>query len=82
MDFESFSERDFFAGGFFDFSAGFEEFALLGSVDAANLEAEAIGLSEAPVSVTYDVAAPSGAPEPPWLLLAGLSALILWRRRR
>jgi hypothetical protein len=66
---------------FFDFSAGFEEFALLGSADATLLEGAEIGMADAPSNVTYDVAAPSGAPEPHWLLLAGMGVLMLLRRR-
>ena len=67
---------------FFDFSAGFEEFALLGSTDAAALEGASIGISDAPGTLSYNVAAPSGAPEAPWFVLAGLPALILARRGR
>lgn len=75
---------------FFDYSAGFEDFAILSSTDAQTLDNADIGLTEAPTTITYtsstpsggDVAAPSGTPEPPWLLLAALPALLFTKRKR
>jgi hypothetical protein len=75
---------------FFDYSAGFEDFAILSSSDAQTLDNANVGLAEAPTTVTYtsstpsggDVAAPSGTPEPPWLLLAALPALLFTKRKR
>ena len=75
---------------FFDYSAGFEDFAILSSSDAQTLDNANVGLTEAPTTVTYtsstpsggDVAAPSGTPEPPWLLLAALPALLFTKRKR
>jgi hypothetical protein len=67
---------------FFDYSNGFEEFAILSSPDATLLETAAIGISDAPTALAYDVSAPSGTPEPPILLLLIIPSLILWKRRR
>lgn len=75
---------------FFDYSAGFEDLAILSATDAQTLDAADIGLSDAPTSIDYtattpsggDIAAPSGAPEPPWILLGVIPALILSRVKR
>lgn len=75
---------------FFDYSAGFEDFAILSTTDAQTLDNADIGLAEAPTTVTYtastpsggDIAAPSGAPEPPWILLGAIPALLLSRVKR
>jgi hypothetical protein len=75
---------------FFDYSAGFEDFAILAEADAQFLDNANIGLAEAPTSVTYtastpsggDLAAPSGAPEPHWVLLGAVPLLLLARKRR
>jgi len=76
---------------FFDYSAGFEEFAILSSADAQTLDGANIGLAEAPTTVTYTTAtpsggnlaaAPSGTPEPPWLLLGAVPAILLARKKR
>lgn len=75
---------------FFDYSGGFEQFAILTAASASIIEATAAGLVEAPTSITYevgtptggDLAAPSGAPEPHWLLLAAVPALLLSRKPR
>lgn len=65
---------------FFDYSAGFEEFAILSSTDAATLEAANIGLGDAaPTNITYSVDSPSGTPEPVWFILLILPAILLWR---
>jgi hypothetical protein len=79
---------------FFDYSAGFEDFALLEAADAATLEAANIGLADAPTGLTYTLdptpstiptettGAPApGAPSPPLLLLALFGALIIARAR-
>jgi len=75
---------------FFDYSAGFEEFAILSAADANTLDTANIGLSEAPSTVAYtattpsggDIAAPSGAPEPHWVLLGAVPVLLLSRKKR
>ena len=83
---------------FFDYSAGFEDFAILAAEDAQILDNADLGLAEAPSTITYttsepsggslaapsggDLAAPSGAPEPHWFLLGAMSALLIPRLRR
>jgi hypothetical protein len=75
---------------FFDYSAGFEDFAILAERDAQLLDNADIGLVEAPTTVAYaasepsggDLAAPSGAPEPHWLLLGAVPAILLFRKKR
>jgi hypothetical protein len=75
---------------FFDYSAGFEDFAILAEADAQLLDSANIGLADAPTTVTYtastpsggDLAAPSGAPEPHWILLGAVPLLLLSRKRR
>jgi hypothetical protein len=67
---------------FFDYSAGFEQFAILASADAAVLDAADIGLGEAaPANISYTVDTPSGTPEPSWFFLAVIPAIFLWRQR-
>lgn len=74
---------------FFDYSAGFEDFAILSETDAQTLDNANIGVAEAPTTITYtastpsggDLAAPSGAPEPHWLLLAAIPAMLMSRRK-
>jgi hypothetical protein len=75
---------------FFDYSAGFEDFAILAAADAQTLDNAGIGLAEAPTTVTYtaaapsggDLSAPSGAPEPHWLLLGAVPLILLARKGR
>lgn len=75
---------------FFDYSAGFEDFAILSEADAQLLDNANVGLSDAPMTVTYtastpsggDIAAPSGAPEPHWLLLGAVPLILLSRKNR
>ena len=75
---------------FFDYSAGFEDFAILSTTDAQTLDNANVGFTDAPTTVTYtasapsggDIAAPSGAPEPPWVLLGVIPALLLSRVKR
>lgn len=65
---------------FFDYSAGFEEFAILSSSDASTLDSAGIGLTDAPQNISYNVDAPSGTPEPAWFLMAVMPAIFLWRK--
>ncbi len=75
---------------FFDYTAGFEEFAIVLIEDATALDNADIGITDAPTTITYttstpsggDIAAPSGAPEPHWFLLGAIPALLLSRRKR
>lgn len=77
---------------FFDYSAGFEDVAILSVQDAQTLESADVGLDSVPETVTFtkaktesiasELATPSGAPEPHWVLLAALPALLVWRSRR
>jgi len=76
---------------FFDYSAGFEDLAILSAADAQLLDNADIGLADAPSTITYTTstpsggevaAAPSGTPEPPWLLLGAVPAILLARKRR
>ena len=67
---------------FFDYSAGFEEFAIISSSDAASLDGANIGLADAPDTIRYSVDSPSGTPEPSWIFLALLPIIFLWRQRR
>lgn len=67
---------------FFDYSAGFEQFAILSSADATALDAANIGLGDAaPANISYSVDTPSGTPEPSWYFLAVIPAIFLWRQR-
>lgn len=67
---------------FFDYSAGFEEFAIISSTDAATLDGANIGIGDAPTTISYSVDSPSGTPEPAWFFLALLPMIYLWRQRR
>jgi hypothetical protein len=72
---------------FFDYSNGFEDFAILSASQADALEAASLGVSDAPSSVSYTsleipAASAPGAPTPPLSLLLGLGALALWKVRR
>jgi hypothetical protein len=66
---------------YFDYSAGFEQFAILTSTDATALEGANIGLGDAPANISYSVDTPSGTPEPSWFFLAVIPAIFLWRQR-
>ena len=74
---------------FFDYSAGFEDFAILSESDAQTLDNADIGLADAPTTVTYtatapsggDLSVPSGAPVPHWLLLGAIPVMLLSRRK-
>lgn len=68
---------------FFDYSAGFEEFAILSSSDAQIIESANIALGDAPQTITYSyesLDAPSGTPEPAWFLLLMIPAILYWRQ--
>ena len=76
---------------FFDYSAGFEDFAILSQADARILDNANVGLTEAPTTITYTTstpsggeiaAAPSGTPEPHWVLLGAVPVLLLARKMR
>jgi hypothetical protein len=67
---------------FFDYSAGFEEFAILSSTDATTLDSANIGLGDAaPANISYSVDSPSGTPEPSWLFLAVIPVFLFLRQR-
>jgi len=66
---------------FFDYSAGFEEFAILSQADAVTLDAANIGLADAPANISYNIDSPSGTPEPSWLFMAVIPVFFLWRRQ-
>jgi MYXO-CTERM domain-containing protein len=70
---------------FFDYSNGFEEFALITAVQSADLESADYGLKDAPETVTFvDEGAlydPPAAPAPPMLALLVLGALLVLRSR-
>jgi hypothetical protein len=69
---------------FFDWSNGFEDFALLGREDAALLEAANFGVSAAPGNISFSGGGGSstvpGAPAPPLLLAAAMVVLLLLRK--
>lgn len=71
---------------FFDYSDGFEEFALIESSDATVLETANVGLADVDALVGYsyynDIEAAVGAPEPSLMLVAALPLLLLLVRRR
>lgn len=60
---------------FFDFSNGFEEFALFSGEDATLLDSADLGLSDSPSGIQYNRS--HGAPAPGWLVLAFLPLLFL-----
>lgn len=69
---------------FFDYSAGFEDLALLSSSDAELLDSQNFGITESTTSnVSYTLTAPTGSPEPAWwmILLVALSLQIAMRLR-
>ena len=67
---------------FFDFSGGFEDFALLSQTDADTLESAEIGQADAPATITYEkTPATPGAPEPSLFLLVAAGAVVLLRSR-
>ena len=70
---------------FFDYSNGFEEFALITSVQSVELEAADYGLKDAPETVAFTnegalYEAPA-APAPPFLALVVLGVLLIFRSR-
>jgi len=72
---------------YFQFSGGFEDFAILNQAQAALLEAANFGVADAPSTVTFkEVAMPSaestpGTPLPPLLVLLMLAGLLIHRSR-
>lgn len=66
---------------FFDFSGGFEDFALLSNQDANILESANFGLESAPSQIVYyqepTTPVSPGAPAPPLLFLVALAGLAL-----
>jgi MYXO-CTERM domain-containing protein len=70
---------------FFDFSGGFENFAILSAADSNALEEAAIGESAASSDITYAQTSSSsspGGPAPPLPALGLLAGLLAWRGRR
>lgn len=68
---------------FFDYSAGFEEFAIITDTDARTLESANIGLGDAaPKNIAYEIDSPAGTPEPYWFLLLAIPVIIMWRKRK
>jgi hypothetical protein len=79
---------------FFDYSGGFEDFALLGKKEALTVETANAGVAAAPSSVIYTLAGPTitaveidpptapGAPVPPLGLLLAMGAVVVWKCRR
>ena len=76
---------------FFDYTAGFEDLAILSAADAQTLDNANIGLADAPTTIAYTAstpsggeiaAAPGGTPEPSWLLLGAVPAILLARKKR
>lgn len=79
--------------GFFDFSGGFEDFALLGKKDAAVLEESNFGINAAPNDIKFaqgkgvvsggtDVPSAPGTPAPPLLLLGAMAAVVVFKSKR
>lgn len=77
---------------FFDYSNGFEDFALLSQAEAQTIESAQVGEAAAPSGVSYtsipivpatEPAQPtgSGAPVPPFIVLAALAAALLYSTR-
>lgn len=69
---------------YFDFSAGKEEFAVISSGNADDINNLANGVIAAPNSISFQTdapAGPSGSPEPFWYLML-LIPFILWLRLR
>lgn len=87
---------------FFDFSAGFEDFALLSAADAILAENANNCMGSLPADVVFanatgggtgggdtgggggggDVVTPPAAPVPPFVAIALMAAILLWRQRR
>ena len=73
---------------FFDYSGGFEDFALIGKQEAVLIDAANYGMTPAPSSVTYSttgsiVGPPTpGAPVPPLGLLMAMGLVVAWKSKR
>jgi hypothetical protein len=74
------------AESFFDYSDGFEEFALLGAPDADVLDDADIGLASAAADLEYtyynDIDAAVAAPEPSLVLAAAVPLILYFVGRR
>ncbi len=72
---------------FFQYSNGFEEFALIGRTEAVLLETAGYGVTEAPEGLVFNDSMREsfdylpGTPAPPALVLAALAGLLLFQRR-
>lgn len=67
---------------FFDYSAGFEQFALVTNTDAQLLDAANTGINEfTPVDSGLKITAPTGTPEPYWFLFVAVTILLAMRKR-
>ncbi len=66
---------------FFDYSAGFEDFALVSAGDGTAIDASGSGVSDSPGDISFTVAAPTGTPEP-WWFFALLIPVISYLKRR
>jgi hypothetical protein len=70
---------------FFDFSGGFEDFAIFSAEDAALLDAENIGLADSPSGIQFTTSngndESGGAPSPGWLVLGVLPLFFLAKQR-
>lgn len=53
---------------FFDFSAGFEDLALIDATNADAIDSLEAGVSDAPYEISFAYTAPAGTPEPWWFL--------------
>jgi len=66
----------------FDYSAGIEEFAILGSAGAAAIDDADLGISGAtPTTMSFAVSSPTGSPRPWWFLILLVPAILVLRNR-
>jgi len=67
---------------FFDYGAGFEQFAVLSDGDAALLDAAGFGLTESTKnSVSYVITEPTGTPEPYWFIVLLVPVCLMLKNR-
>lgn len=66
---------------FFDYSDGFEDFAIIGRKQAATLEAANIGVDGASSTIAFSQTAAPGTPAPPLGMLLLAAAFVLLRSR-
>jgi hypothetical protein len=70
-----------FNESFFDFSNGFEDFAVFSEADAQVLESANVGITEeTQQQVSFAMTVPSGTPEPAWFLALLVPLLLLARQ--